>query len=116
MCNDSGPTEAPKGFTSPPMKTKVSREEKEIQLACGDSMFCKVEKEERDKKTNRTIRFEMEGQLDQADLLSCGKHFARSCPDCLGNCPNIKDCKYCNSLSYNILAVLDVSIRGPVSQ
>ena len=77
-------------------------------------MFCKVEKEERDKKTNRTIRFEMEGQLDQADLLSCGKHFARSCPDCLGNCPNIKDCKYCNSLSYNILAVLDVSIRGPV--
>ena len=36
MCKDSGPTEAPKGFTSPPMKTKVSREENEIQLACGD--------------------------------------------------------------------------------
>ena len=39
MCKDSGPTEAPKGFTSPPMKTKVSREEKEIQLCNGKCLW-----------------------------------------------------------------------------
>ena len=77
-----------------------------IAIACDELRFCKVEKEERDKKTNQTIRFDMEGELDQADLLSCGKHFARSCPDCLGNCPNIKECKYCNNLSYYNIVLL----------
>ena len=39
MCKDSGPTEAPKGFTSPPMKTKVSREENKIQLCNGKRLW-----------------------------------------------------------------------------
>merc|ERR1711974_249397 len=49
----SGPTEAPKGITSPPMKSKVVKEEK-------------------DKKTNDTISFEMEGEMDDQPYVSCG--------------------------------------------
>ena len=64
----SGPTEAPKGITSPPMKSKVMKEEK-------------------DKKTNETISFEMEGELDDQPYVSCGSHYEHSCADCVSS-PN----------------------------
>jgi len=64
----SGPTEAPKGITSPPMKSKVVKEEK-------------------DKKTNETISFEMEGELDFEPFVSCGNHYEQRCQDCISS-PN----------------------------
>ena len=64
----SGPTEAPKGITAPPMKSKVVKEEK-------------------DKKTNETISFLMEGEEDDQPHVSCGRHYAQYCEDC-PNDPN----------------------------
>merc|ERR1711974_4511 len=62
----SGPTEAPKGITSPPMKSKVVKEEK-------------------DKKTNDTISFEMEGEMDDQPYVSCGSHYEHTCEDCISS-------------------------------
>ena len=59
----SGPTEAPTGITSPPMKNKVVKEQK-------------------DKKTNETISFEMEGEVDDQPYVSCGAHYEATCEDC----------------------------------
>ena len=63
-----GPTEAPEGITSPPMKSKVVKEGK-------------------DKKTNKTISFAMEGEVDDQPHVSCGSHYAHHCEDCISS-PN----------------------------
>lgn len=63
-----GPTEAPKGITSPPMLSKLVKEEK-------------------DKKTNKTISVSIEGEEDQAPHVSCGRHYEPRCEDCPNN-PN----------------------------
>jgi len=50
-------------------------------------MKSKVMKEEKDKKTNETISFEMEGELDDQPYVSCGSHYEHSCADCISS-PN----------------------------
>ena len=44
-------------------------------------------KEEKDKKTNETISFEMEGELDFEPFVSCGNHYEQRCQDCISS-PN----------------------------
>ena len=42
----------------------------------------KVVKEQKDKKTNETISFEMEGEVDDQPYVSCGAHYEPTCEDC----------------------------------
>jgi len=39
-------------------------------------------KEQKDKKTNETISFEMEGEVDDQPFVSCGAHYMPTCEDC----------------------------------
>ena len=51
------------------------------------AFLTQVVKEEKDKKTNETISFELEGELDIQPYVSCGNHYEQRCQDCISS-PN----------------------------